>query len=68
MHLAPRKIAKQIGISRSSKWRMVKKETIQALETPQVSERTRNRRENCAVSLRGRFGSHIVRSKNGLAR
>ena len=32
MHLAPRKIAKQIGISPSSKWRMVKKETIQALE------------------------------------
>ena len=38
-HLAPRKIAEQTGISRSSVRRVAKKETMQ---TPEMSKRTPN--------------------------
>ena len=57
-HLAPRKIAEQTGISRTSIRRMIKKRNLKQfkrLKTPQMSEGTRNRRETRSVNLRERF-------------
>ena len=71
-HLAAKKIAEQIGISRSSIRRIVKKgnfKQFKRLKTPQMNKESRNRRENGAGSLRERFESNICMiEKNGLAR
>ena len=61
-HLAPRKIAEQTRIGRSSIWRIVKNRNLKQfkpVETPKMSEGTRNRRETRAVSLRERFDGNI---------
>ena len=61
-HLAPRKVAKQTEISRSSMRRKVKKRNLKQfkrLKTPQMSEATRNRRDTRAGSFRERFESNI---------
>ena len=61
-HLAQKKISKQTGISRSSIRSMVKKRTLKEFrrsKTPQMSDRTRNRRETRAGSLRERLEINI---------
>ena len=57
-HSAPRKIAEQTGLSRSSIRRMIKRRSLKQfkrLKTPRMSEGTLNRRETRAVNLKDRF-------------
>ena len=71
-HLAPRKIAEQTGISRSSVRRMIKRRNFcqfQRVKTPEMNDGYRNRRYACAKTLTEKFerNTHII-EKNSMTR